>query len=104
MSSCNQKEADTRSVVHVKHALENGAKSTQVRTVNTDVVDVLTGVFYDLCQIIADLDLWVAFATGMSYNHYSINAICAHLGERKSCFLPVFHSLSGCDTTSAWES
>ena len=24
MSSCNQEEADTRIVVHVKHALENG--------------------------------------------------------------------------------
>ncbi|CAB3995762.1 Hypothetical predicted protein, partial [Paramuricea clavata] len=61
MSSCNHEEADTRIVVHVKHALENGAKSIQVRTVDTDVVVALTGVFHDLSQINADLDLWVAF-------------------------------------------
>ena len=102
MSSCNQEEADTRIVVHVKHALENGAKCIQVRTVDTDVVVVLIGVFHDLSQINADLDLWVAFGTGMNYTHYSINAICARLGERKSRSLPVFHSLSGCDTTSAF--
>jgi len=38
-------------VVHVKHALENGAKCIQVRTVDTDVVVVLIGVFHDLSQI-----------------------------------------------------
>ncbi|CAB4035903.1 Hypothetical predicted protein, partial [Paramuricea clavata] len=36
----------------------------------------------------ADLEFRVAFGRGKNYTHYSINAICAHLGER-------------CDTTSA---
>ena len=69
---------------------------------DTDVVVVLTGVFHDLSHINADLDLWVAFGTGNNYTHYSINAICAHLGEQKSCSLPVFHSLSRCATTSVF--
>ena len=81
MSSCNQEEADTRIVVHVTHALENGAKSIQVLTVDTDVVVVLTGLFHDLSQINADIDLWVAFRNGKNYIHYSINAVCAHLGR-----------------------
>ena len=68
MSTCNQEEADIRIVVHVKHALENGAKSIQVRTVDTDVVIVLIGVFHELSQINADLDLWVAFGTGKNYS------------------------------------
>ena len=84
MSSCNQEEADSTILVHVKHAVEKGAQSMQVRTVDTYVVVVLIGVFHDLSQINADLDLWVAFGTGMNYTHYKINAICARLGERKT--------------------
>ena len=37
MSCCNHIEADTRIVVHAQHALEQGAKSVHVRTVDTDV-------------------------------------------------------------------
>ena len=51
----------------MKHALENGEKSIQVRTVDTDVVVVLTDVFHDLSQINADLDIWVAFGTENKY-------------------------------------
>ena len=32
MSSCNHEKADTRIVVHMKHALENCSKTAQVRT------------------------------------------------------------------------
>ena len=103
MSSCNHEEADTRVVVHVKHALENGAKSIQVSTVDTDVVVILIGMFHNLSQICAYLDLWVTFGSRKNFTNYSINAICASLGERKSRSLPVFHSLSGCDTTSAFK-
>ena len=40
---------------------------------------------------------------GKHYRFYHINAICASLGEPKSRALPVFHSFSGCDTTSAFK-
>ena len=38
-----------------------------------------------------------------NYRFYSINAICASLGEQRSRALPVFHTLTGCDTTSAFK-
>ena len=37
MQNCNHEEANTRIVVHVMHALQHGAKTIQVRTVDTDV-------------------------------------------------------------------
>jgi len=70
--------------------------------VDTDIVVVLTGMFHDLSHINSDVDLWVAYGVGKNYTHYSINAICARLGEPKSRSLPMFHAFSGCDTTSAF--
>ena len=47
MQNCNH-EADTRIVVHVMHALQQGAKTIQVRTVDTDVEVIFVGTFHDL--------------------------------------------------------
>ena len=45
MLACNHEEAITHIVVHVMHALEKGMKTVLVRTVNTDVIVILVGVF-----------------------------------------------------------
>ena len=47
-------------------------------------------------------DIWIAFGTGKDFRFYSINGLCATLGESRSRALPVFHALTGCDTTSAF--
>jgi hypothetical protein len=46
MPHCNHEEADTRIVVHVRHALQQGMRCIEVRTVDTDVVVILVAVFY----------------------------------------------------------
>ena len=102
MQNCNHEEADTRIVVHIVHGLEQGAKTFHVRTVDTDVVVILVATFYDLIVTQPLIDIWVAFGMGKNYRFYHINAICASLGEQQSRALPVFHSFSGCDTTSAF--
>lgn len=48
MQLCNHEEADTRIIVHILDALKNGAKSIFVRTVDTDVIVILAGHFYQL--------------------------------------------------------
>lgn len=101
MPNCNHEEADTRIVVHVRDALHT-ADTVLVRTVDTDVVVILVGKFYDLKVINPDLDIWVAFGMGRNYKFLSINKVCKSLGEQKSRGLPVFHAFSGCDTTSAF--
>ena len=102
MGNCNHEEADTRIVVHILHALEQGAKTVLVRTVDTDVVVNLVGKFYDLLKTQPLTDIWMAFGMGKKYRYLNINAICESLGESKSQALPVLHSYSGCDTTSAF--
>ena len=102
MNCCNHEEADTRILVHVRHALEQGATTVQVRTVDTDVVVILAGLFHDLVVIQPLTCIWVAFGMGKKYRFYHINNICRSLGEAKSRALLMFHAYSGCDTTSAF--
>ena len=80
MSSCNNEEADTRIVVHVKHALENGSKTVHVYTVDIDIVVILTDMFQNLSEINSDLNLRVAYGIANNYTHYS---------EPKSRYLPM---------------
>ena len=99
MLECNHEEADTRIVVHIVHALQQGMKRIEVRTVDTDVIAILAGAYFKLALAYPLADIWVAFGKG---RFYSINYICASLGELKARALPVFHALTGCDTTSAF--
>ena len=47
MPNCNHEEADTWMVVHITHALEQGAKTIYVRIVDI-VIIILAGAFFDL--------------------------------------------------------
>ena len=64
MDDCNHEEADTRIMVHMQHALEQGAETVLVRTADTDVVVILVGMFFDLVTIQPSSDLWIAFGVG----------------------------------------
>ena len=48
MQNYYHEEADTRIVLHIFHALEPGAKTILVRTIDTDVAVILAGAFHDL--------------------------------------------------------
>ena len=102
MGICTQEEADTRLVVHLIHCLNNGARKISVHTIDTDIVVILIGQFYNLKKIFPDIVLWVTFGSGKNLRYYNINDICDKLGEHKSYSLPAFHAYSGCDTTSSF--
>lgn len=100
MGQCDHEEADTRIVVHARHALEGGAETILVRTVDTDVVVILVGKLHDLLSFNEHAKVWVAFGMGRHFSFININRICSTLGEAKARALPVFHSFTGCDCTS----
>ena len=64
--NCNH-EVDTRIVIHVAHALQQGWKIVKVRTMDTDIIVVLVGVFNRVLQSQPLVDIWVAFGVGNSY-------------------------------------
>ncbi len=102
ISKCNHEEADTRIIIHVKDSLQRGNNTIMIRTVDTDVVVLLVGHFYSLCEQHPNVDIWVAFGTGKHFCYYHINTICSNLGVEKSWALPPFHAFTGCDTTSSF--
>ena len=48
------------------------------------------------------LQIWIAFSgTGKHFQHLSVNSMYGSLGQSKAMELPMFHAITGCDTTSA---
>lgn len=64
MLKCDHEEADTRICIHLKHAMEKGARKVLIRTVDTDMIVIIAEVFFELQRIYSDLDIWVAFGVG----------------------------------------
>ena len=59
MPMADHQEADTRICPHVEDALQNGASITMVRTVDSDIVVILVGIFFQLKMHYPDFQLWV---------------------------------------------
>lgn len=100
MPLCDHEEADSRIIVHIADAIDKGAKTILVRTVDTDVIVIIIGVFFALLSKCSDIDIWVAFGSGKNFQNFSINKICGSLGQARCTALPMYHAFSGCDTTS----
>ena len=66
---------------------------------DTDVIIILMAAFHKLVKTQSVADVWVAFGMGKSYRFLSINAIFDSLGKQKAQALPLFHALTGSDTT-----
>ena len=96
LQPCNHAKDDTRIFLHLAHAAAQGHKIAIVRTVDSDVV-VLAIHFFSSHGF---LELWVCFGSGKKVRDITIHDICAHLGPSRSLTLPLFHAITGCDTTS----
>ena len=96
-------QADTRMLVYLRAALENGLTSFLVRTVDTDVIIILLGKYHGIKQVCSHLNLWVRFGVGKAVKNIHINATFEHLGAKVSRAHPFFHVFTGSDTTSAFK-
>ena len=61
MDSSYHEEADTRILVHLQDALNNGTTTCLVRTVNTDVVVIIVRKLHTLLNDHPSADVWIAF-------------------------------------------
>lgn len=98
ISPCSHEEADIRILLHAFHAVQEGHESVMIRTVDTDVLVLAVGFYHE----IKSKYLWVAFGTGKNFSFIPAHEIAEGLGPRKSVCLPMFHALTGCDTTSSF--
>ncbi|KAG1681445.1 hypothetical protein GQR58_011837 [Nymphon striatum] len=76
-------------------------KSDLVRTVDTDLIVILIGKFYDIHEKHPEADIWTPFGMGRHFLLIHINNICTSLGERKiELYMMESKSIYVVDTTN----
>ena len=85
-------------MIHVGDCAAQGYREVTIRTVDTDVVVLAASVVIPLNIS----ELWIAFGTGKTFRYTGAHKIAPNLGRCKAVALPLFHSLSGCDTVSSF--
>ena len=91
-------EADTRLILHAKHAAETGSNSVVIRSSDTDVV--VLAVYF---QWEIDTELFLQGKYSKSkWKFLDIGSISKKLGIVLSKALLGFHAFSGCDTVSSF--
>ena len=71
LAPCGHEEADTRLLLHVADAANQGFTKVVVRTVDTDVVVISVAAFHQI-QL---SELWVAFGTGKHFRYLPVHDI-----------------------------
>ena len=98
LQPCTHEEADTRMILHAADAGHRGLRRIMIKTVDTDVVILAIA---NIQNISCD-ELWLAFGAGKHFRYIPAHALAASLGRERSSALPVFHAITGCDTTSSF--
>ncbi|KAL8593397.1 hypothetical protein ACOMHN_067072 [Nucella lapillus] len=93
---CNHTEADTRIILHLAHAAQQGHQVALVRTVDSDVV-ILAIHFFTTPGL---SQLWICLGSGKKMRDIPIHAISTQLGQLRCLALPLFHAVTSCDTVS----
>ena len=98
LSPCNHEEADTRMMVHVADAVQKGLTKVLLRTVDTDVVVIVIAV----SQALSISELWITLGVRKNLRFLPVHEIASSLGREKLKALPMFDSITGCDTVSSF--
>ncbi|KAL8609398.1 hypothetical protein ACOMHN_019888 [Nucella lapillus] len=73
---CSHEEADTRMMLHLCQAADEGHTKAFLRTVDSDVVVLAVSLFGDL-----DLsELWIGYGTGKKYRDIPVHQVAAGMG------------------------
>ena len=93
----DHEEADTRLLLHAKHACEDGHRIV-IQSPDTDVLLLCVSHYREIgCQ-----ELW--FRTGVKdrLRYIPAHDVSTNLDPEICSALPAFHALTGCDSTSAF--
>ena len=90
LSPCLREEADTRTMVHIADAVQDGHQSVMIRSTDTDAVVLAVAAVATLEDL---KELWVSYGTGKNHQILPANLFAKALGLTKSKCLPIFHAL-----------
>ena len=85
-------------MVHVADAVQKGLTKLLLRTVDTDVVVIAIAV----SQALSISELWITLGVRKNLRFLPVHKIVSSLGPEKLKALPMFHSITGCDTVSSF--
>lgn len=98
VAPCMHEEADTRILLHLQDAIQQGYSKALICTVDTDVV-VLAIASVNRLNI---SELWITFGAGKNFRFIAAHKIAKALGPDRCVALPMFHAFTGCDTVSCF--
>ena len=85
LSPCSNEEADTRTMVHIADAVQDGHQSVMIRSTDTDVVALAVAAVATLEDL---KELWVSYGTGKNHQILPANLSIFHaLTVRHNIFL-----------------
>ena len=95
---CDHEEADSRMFIHAHYAAENeNADRVIITSPDTDVAVLC--LFH--CSTLNINELWFHTGTGKKRRFIPMHVMAEKLSEEIIRVLPAFHTLTGCDSTSA---
>ena len=86
-------------MLYVSDMARNNITKIRIRTIDTDVPVIATAHFNDIPGL---EELWISYGKGNSSKYIPIHQIAQQLGPNKCRGLLGFHSLTGCDSNSAF--
>ena len=93
--ACSHEEADTRLVLHAKHASSSRARVI-IQSPDTDELVLCATHFESIgCE-----ELWFKTSVRDHLRYVPVHRLSEKLGQKLCMFLPAFHALTECDTTS----
>ena len=102
MEDSDHEDADSRMMLHVRHALSQGMNRVKILSNDTDIVIIGLGVYHKLRSTYHFEDIVIEFGMKKDHKSISLKALAESLGETRCQALPFFHSFMGSDTTSAF--
>ena len=97
LAPCSHPEADTTIFCHIMDAVQHGHQNVLIRTVDSDIPIIGTGLYNELAPL---KHLFVEYGKSKTLQLIPIHEVVLSLGP-KARVMPLFHALSGCDTTSS---
>lgn len=101
ITPCTHEEADTRLLLHTRHAVECGYKSIIIEANDTDIVVIAVSFIPHLSQLGLE-KLWVTFGKGSKLRWIPVHDVASIIGQEKTRSILFFHAFSGCDVVSAF--
>lgn len=96
-----QEEADSRILLHVFHAVQQGHTKVLIRTVDTDVVVIAVSLYGKLEKMKLQ-EFWISFGVGKATRSIAIHQLVNTLGPDICSGILFFHAFTGCDTVSGF--